>query len=133
MKKIFTILLVLITSVCLSQNIKFYDNNYYRTDKSIMLDKPQHVAKLHPAAYNMTLRSNDDNIKTIAVVSYVLINSFAITTYAIMNDSYKDRNHDDGRNYQPGYPDIDKNLNPIGMISTVVISSGLLVTILVSF
>jgi uncharacterized membrane protein len=58
----------------------------------------------------------DDNtmIKTAAMASYVLINSLAIGTYVVA--------------YEP-----NKRPGSLGVISTAVISTALLVTILVSF
>lgn len=133
MKKILTILLVLITtSLCYTQNIVSFDNKYYRTDNSIMFND-YHQTNLSKPLF-ITSKSKDNNIKTAAVVGYILLNSFVVTSYILDN---KVDNPDYWKNpygSNNNYPELDtKRSGTIGMVATTVLSTGLLVTILVSF
>jgi hypothetical protein len=131
MKKILTILLILITSICYTQNIVSFDNKYYKTDNSIMFNDYQQTNLLKPL---VTTSKKDNNIKTAAVIGYILLNSFVVTSYIldnkVDNPDYWINPHGSNNNY----PELDtKRSGTVGMIATTVLSTGLLVTILVSF
>lgn len=132
-------MLVFITGLCNAQNLT---NVCYRTEQSVVIvDEPQNI-QLSPAVMNIQYSgSQNTNTKIAAVAGYVLLNSFVITEYCISNNSWKKLhpnyeywNNTNHQNQVPGsgYPDVKKP-SPLGMISTAVLSTGLLVTILISF
>lgn len=130
MKKYLIIALVLIASIGFSQT-----NVYFRTNQSIEIDNQKSVVLQHqdmqlsPAVTDMTNTGNDNSAKVAAVTGYILLNSFVITEYCISNKSYKE-SHPNPAYWQ--YPGIEENRNPAGMISTIVLSTGLLITVLIA-
>lgn len=138
MKKYLIILFVLIASIGFSQTeVCFRSNVDYKSESVVIIQSKE----LSPVLTNMGSYNNDNSIKMSAMFGYVLLNSFVITEYFISNKSWKEQHPNpmywNNTNHQnhvsgSGYPNIKKP-SPLGMVSTLILSTGLVVTIFISF
>jgi len=117
MKKYLIILFVLIASIGFSQTeVCFRINVDYKSESVVIIQSKE----LSPVLTNMgSYNNNDNSIKKSAMFGYVLLNSFVISEYCISNKTWKEQHV--------------KKPSPLGMVSTLILSTGLVVTIFISF
>lgn len=135
MKKYLIMIFVLISSISFSQTEVCFRS--FNQDKSVVIVQSNELSSVLTGMGNFS--NKDNSTKVGVVIGYVLLNSFVITEYCIRNQKWKESNPNywsniQNQNQSPGfgYPPLKKP-NSLGMVSTLILSTGLVVTVLIAF